>query len=276
MSVCVPDGTDWSCAFTEQELADVMATEAGAADIAVAEAYAWSLLASLTAYQIATCPITVRPCTAGCSSNEGMLAFPVMGGHTGALGGSGTGFNPHITGGSWVNSCGCKPSGCSCTMLSEVILPGPVGGIESVMIDGVLLPTTAYRVDNGSLLVRLDGEPWPDCQDMNAPADGEGAFAVRYYRGAAPNIMTNRAAGLLAAEFYQACAGNDCALPNSVVGVVRQGVEYELEPTDFPEGKTGIKAVDALIRIYNPYKRKAPTRIASPDAPLTRTTTWRA
>jgi len=275
MSVCVPAGTDWSCAFTAEELAEMRTDPIIANDLDVAEAYGWSLLSALTAYQIATCPIVVRPCAARCSDGGGMLAFPVGGGHAGALGTRSGSFNPHITGGRWVNSCGCQTSDCSCTQLSEVILPGPVGGIESVILNGVVLPTTSYRVDNGNRLVRLDGEEWPACQDMAAPDNAIGSFAVRYYRGAAPNVMTRRAAGLLAAEFYAACAGAECALPSNVVAVSRQGVDYELEPTDFPDGVTGIKAVDALIRIYNPHKRKAPTRIASPDAPMARTPTWR-
>ena len=271
MGACHPD-VDWSCAFTDQELDEMREDTAAAAALERSEEFAWALLASLTAYRIATCPIAVRPCAARCAPNEGMLTFPVMGGHTGALGAGVAGFNPHITGGSWVNSCGCRPSDCSCTMLSEVNLPGPVGGIESVMVDGVELPPTAYRVDNGSKLVRLDGEPWPTCQDMSVPENAVGAFVVRYYRGAAPNTMTKHAAGLLAAEFFDACVGKDCALPGNVTRVARQGVDYELEPTDFPDGVTGIKAVDALIRIYNPQKGR--TMIASPDAPMTRTPSW--
>lgn len=241
----------------------------------VAEDYGWALLAALTAYRISTCPITVRPCAARCGAPEGMLAFPVGGGHTGAVGRGSSPFNPHITGGRWVNSCGCRTSDCSCTSLSEVFLPGPVGGIESVILNGETLPTTSYRVDNGNRLVRLDGGEWPACQDMSLPDNAVGAFAVRYYRGTAPNAMIRNAAGQLSAEFYAACAGGDCKLPDNVVSVSMQGTDYELEPSDFPEGVTGIKAVDALIRIYNPYKRKGPTRIASPDAPMTRTPTWR-
>lgn len=273
MGTCHPEA-DWSCLYTDQELDTLREDAAQSAALDLAESYAWALLASLTAYRIATCPISVRPCAARCAPNEGMLTFPVMGGHTGALGASVGGFNPHITGGAWVNSCGCKPSDCSCTMLSEVELPGPVGGIESVMIDGTVLPSTSYRVDNGTKLVRLDGEPWPSCQDMTVPANAVGSFVVRYYKGAAPNRMIRNAAGLLAAEFLAACSGQDCSLPGNVTRVARQGVDYELEPSDFPEGVTGIKAVDALIRIYNPHKRKGRTMIASPDAPMTRVPTW--
>lgn len=273
MSICHPD-TDWSCLFTAEELAAAKSTPEGAAAIETAEAFGWSLLASLTAYQIATCPISVRPCAKRCNPESGLLAFPVGGGHTGALGlGSGA-FNPHMTGGAWVNSCGCRNNDCSCTELSEIYLPGPVGGIASIVQDGTPLPATSYRVDNGYKLVRLDGEKWPICQDQTAMGNADGAFIVTYYRGAAPNRMTKAAAGALAADFYRACAGANCALPDNVVRASQQGVDYEFEPTDFPEGVTGIKTVDALVRIYNPHKRKGRTLIASPDSPVTRTPTW--
>lgn len=372
MSVCHPD-VDWSCLFTEAELIALREDPIEADRIETAEAFGWSLLSSLTAYQVASCPVTVRPCARRCRPESQTLAFPVGGGLTGALGfGSGS-FNPHITGGSWVNSCGCRTDDCSCTELSEIILPGPVGGIVSVLQDGIQLPVTSYRVDNGNRLVRLDGEKWPVCQDMTKatsappavapvtltwpngqtltlsrvgdivtatattvaslsgnfidvpaefepvgtssvaavsaeggvrltiagsaswqrffpepdstftftylaapipPVPQENTLAVLYYRGAAPNRMTRRAAGLLAADFYRGCAGDACALPDSVVSMSQQGTDYEFEATDFPDGVTGIKAVDAVIRMYNPYKRKSPTRIASPDAPLTRTPTW--
>lgn len=268
MTICVPDGTDWLCSFTQEQLTEMRADPEQLRMMEIAEAYAWSLLASLTAYRIATCPIAVRPCAARCLDSGGMMAFPVSGGGTGQ-------YSPFIAGGKWYNSCGCRRANdCSCSVLSEVRLPGPVGGIVSVKVDGILLPPAAYRVDNGNRLVRLDGEQWPACQDMALPSTAVGAFEVVYYRGTAPNNMTRHAAGALAVEFYAACAGDSCRLPDNVTSVARQGVDYELTPTDFPEGVTGIKAVDALIRIYNPNKLKGPVTIASPDSPVSRTPTW--
>lgn len=273
MSICTPE-VDWSCLFTEADLVDMRANPVEAAALERSEAYGWALLASLTAYRIAVCPAAVRPCAARCLDGGGMLTFPVSGGAAGALGGNAGAFSPHISGGKWFNSCGCRKSGdCSCAALSEVLLPGPVGGVVSVVVDGITLPPTSYRVDNGNRLVRLNGEQWPACQDQSLPANAVGAFVVTYYRGSAPSTMTKHAAGLLAAEFYQACAGSDCRLPDNVTSIARQGVSYELEPSDFPDGVTGIRAVDALIRIYNPHKRKGVTRIASPDAPIARVTT---
>jgi hypothetical protein len=266
MDVCIPPGTDWSCRFSENDLMTMQSNPEESAKLERAEAFGWSLLAALTAYRIGTCPIVVRPCALQCLPRGSYNAAPVIGSPT-AIGKVG----PFISGGLWYNSCGCRQD-CSCTSLSEIILPGPVGSIVEIYIDGEILPRTAYRVDNGNRLVRLDGGEWPACQDM-AASDQEG-FSVRYYRGAAPNTLTRAAAGVLAAEFYDACSGNECRLPGNVTAAVRQGESYTMTMSSFFEGDTNIPEVDAVVRIYNPYRLKSAPTIASPDETPTRVPTW--
>lgn len=166
--ICVPAGTDWSCAFDADTLAGMRDNPTEAAKLERAEAFAWTTLASLTAYRIGTCPVTVRPCAARCTPDSHYLTAIVR--SSGSWLGSNRIGGPFISGGNWYNACGCRSQNdCSCTALSEVILPGPVGAIASVTIDGVYLPRSAYRVDNGNRLVRLDGGQWPACQDMATP-----------------------------------------------------------------------------------------------------------
>lgn len=269
MTICIPSNTDWSCKFTDTELADARADLAVSRLLDKAEAFAWSLLAALTAYRIGTCPITVRPCAAGCDAT-GSLYAPVDGSFApGVIG------RPYISGGRWYNACGCR-SACSCDTVHEVSLPGPVGAIVSVQLDGVTLDPSAYRVDNGNQLVRTDGEPWPICQRMGAEPTEEGTFAVTYYRGAAPNLMTRAAAGVLAAEFYEACQGNPCRLPWNLQQATINGDQY-----DFGEGGAeGVAAsfpeVAAVVRVYNPHGLKSPPVVASPDDYKARVTTWRS
>lgn len=268
--ICYPSDTDWSCAFTPDELVEIRSTPEGSAALDRAEAFGWSLLAALCAYRLGTCPITVRPCVSRCLPG---------GSFTGAIaGGSGIPsalsigrMSPYISGGSWYNACGCRTS-CSCTALSEVILPGPVGGIASVYVGGELLPRGSYRVDNGSRLVRVDGGEWPACQDMTL--SDEDGFSVTYYRGSRPNAITKAAAGALANEFYLACAGAECRLPNNVTNAARQGESYNMELPSFFDGDTNIPEVDAVVRIYNPYRLKSVPTIASPDDDVTRVPTW--
>lgn len=276
MTMCVPDTTDWSCAFTDEQLVEMRTDPAKAALMNRAEALAWYSLAALCAWQLGVCAETVRPCSARCAPPGTWIAAPVNSGQTGGLPlrTIGRAFTPHITGGEWVNSCGCSRSdACSCGPLDEVILPGPVGTIIEVKIDGTIIDPTWYRVDNGNRLVaQHEGLKWPLCQDMSKP---DGGFTVTYFRGAAPNDMTNYAAGLLANEFYKACGGQDCKLSRKVKTAVRGGATYELDWNLFEDGWTRIEAVDAVIRIYNPHHAKTPSRVLTPDGPSrTRRTTW--
>ncbi|MGO1566462.1 MAG: hypothetical protein ACTHXC_00430 [Brachybacterium sp.] len=279
MTLCYPADTDWSCKFNEAKLDELRNDPVTLARLERSEMLAWYSLASLCAYQVGVCPTVVRPCAVGCIPG-GTWVTAVAGSTSGAgmpsmnIGGS---FNPHISGGVWLNSCGCRSSkDCSCSSIDEVILPGPVGSIESVEIDGVTIDPTLYRVDNGNRLVAVSDElVWPSCQNMSAPAGDPDTFIVTYYRGAAPNDMTRAAAGVLAAEFYDACSGKNCRLPRGVTNVARNGVTYEVESHLFESGSTGIPEVDAVIRIYNPYRMKSAPRILSPDGPRSpRRQTW--
>lgn len=269
MSICYPPETDWSCRFSEEELIEAQVDPVMGPLLEKAEAFGWATLASLTAYRIGTCPVTVRPCAAGCMPPGTWAAAPVSGSGLSSLGLVPIGqFRPYISGGAWHNACGCRRDDCSCSNLSEVILPGPVGRIVKVMLDGEVVPRSAYRVDNGDRLVRRDGKVWPACQDM-ALSDDEG-FSVTYYRGAAPDLMTRAAAGALAAEFLADCEGKECRLPGNVVSMSRNGEQYELDPEDFDS----LPMVKALIRIYNPHRLKSAPTVVSPDTIGVRTPTW--
>jgi hypothetical protein len=273
--MCYPPDTDWSCKFTEAELAEMRNDPVKLAAMERSEAYAWSTLAALTAYRIGTCPITVRPCALGCAPAGTWMEAPVGSGGTSSLPLQtiGRSFTPNIQGGVWVNSCGCT-SGCSCGPLSEALLPGPVGDVLEVKVDGVILDQSSYRIDNGNRLVRQDGGTWPLCQDMSLPADGEGTFSVTYYRGAAPNEITRFAAGALAVEFYGACMKDSkCRLPRGTVSVVRRGVSIEMEP-DFMKSISSWPEIAPVIEMYNPNRLKGAPRVISPDAGRVRRQTW--
>jgi hypothetical protein len=272
---CYPADTDWSCYGGPE---DIAALDPHMKEIA--EAMAWRTLAALTAYQLAPCPIAIRPCTLGCLPPS-WLAAPVDGTGGGNFAGwLGPGpFNPVVGfDGNWVNlTCGvCGIPDCSCTQISEILLPQNTGGFVSVSIGGAVLDPSAYRVDNGNKLVRQDDGVWPRCQDMSkSVTDAEDAFVVTYYPGAAPTVVEKYAAGKLAMEYYKACNGNDCALPLGVVSITRQGVSMDIQSGMFPGGTTGIREVDAVISFYNPYALRSPSVIYSPDRHArARETTW--
>lgn len=268
VDVCYPDGTDWSCAYTPEEIADL-----DPATKERSEALAWSVLSALTGYRVSLCPVTIRPCAKRCTLPTWYTA-PVWGDGWGATGVWG----PFIgANGQWYNGCGCAgPSDCSCTQLCEVILPSEVGSIASIMLDGALLPPDAYRVDDGRKVVLLNGECFPACQDMANNDPAEGGVWISYYPGVAPNDLLRYAAGVLAAEFYLSCSGKECRLPNGVTSITRSGVVMELPTGLFTDNITGIPEVDAIIRIYNPFSLKQRPRVMSPDRTRGRTNTWSA
>lgn len=260
--ICYPPDTDWSAAYPKEEDYD-KAREANDALFEMAEMYAWTTLAALTNYRLGTCPITVRPCALRAFGESSLRTAVASGGYTAALGRINIGmFNPYITGGQWVNACGCRRS-CECTTAAEVHLPGPVARIVNVTVDGVILPSSAYKVISGTRLLRLDGEKWPLCQDLGENDDD---FSVTYYRGSAPNAMVRFAAGVLANEFLLGFEHSDeCRLPDNLTSLNRSGESYNFQPSDFPGGKTGILEVDRVIDIYNPHNLRAPVIVASAD-----------
>lgn len=217
-----------------------------------ADALASQTLRMLTGYSVGGCPVTLRPCSISCASGTATWSW------------AGGTFTPHINGlGQWVNGCGCS-GGCACTALSTVRLGG-AGTVTEVKVDGVVLPTTAYRVQNGSDLVRLDGGTWPACQDM-ALADTEAnTFSVKVQRGQPVDGLGAYAAGLLACEYAKACSGKKCRLPSNVTTATRQGISMDLTTDAFADGLTGIREVDLVIRRYNPNGLKMPSMVFSPD-----------
>jgi hypothetical protein len=269
--LCYPPDTDWSSYGDQTTVANLDKTLK-----ARAEALAWYSLASMTAFQIGVCPDVVRPAAAICFGRETWMEAVV---DTTAVAGLAVRtigmFNPYISGGNWYNACGCQ-GGCTHDRVSEVVLPGPVGAIEEVRIDGVAQPVTSYRVDNGNRLVSLDPDrPWPLRQDMSVSGDEVGSFEVTYYRGAAPNDITRYAAGVLAGEFYKLSKGEkECRIPRNATTVTRGGKTIELDP-DLYKALMRIPEVAAVVNIFNPNRLKTAPRVLSPEMDRRpRRTTW--
>lgn len=173
-------------------------------------------------------------------------------------------------------SCGrCGGAGyglprCGCRSVPEIVLPYPVYEVAEVIVDGVALPDDAYRVDDWSWLVRLDGNVWPFSVDMTAPLDAPGSFAVTYLLGFPPPLGTGAVTAELACEIHKAlCGDSSCRLPRTMIRKTRTGVTIELQP-----GGTGIPIVDEWVRVATARSKVA--RVWSPDLPEPRHTTWAA
>jgi hypothetical protein len=181
---------------------------------------------------------------------------------------AGTWMIPFIDRGVWKN-CACAGS-CSCQARCQVPLEGPVAAVNEVKVDGVVIDPSAYRLDEWRgmpLLVRTDGECWPECQDMNLNDTEPGTFAVTYTPGEALPTSGAIAAGKLAGEFIKSCQGAECSLPQQVASLSRNGVEVQMvDPTEFlADGLTGVADVDLWIRAVNPARKSQRSRVYSPD-----------
>lgn len=217
-----------------------------------AVALASSTLSRLTGYRVGNCAVTVRPYVSREACFVPYSGFAPSG--------------PFIPGmnanGLWVNNC----SPCRQPDPDEVVLPAPVGRVDAVKVDGVVIAPENYRVDGNLLVWMGEGSaPWPRSQDMSKPDTEVGTFSVTYLNAYPVDSLGAYAAGVLSMEYAKACNGNKCRLPAGVTNVVRQGVSFEVASGAFPGGLTGIREVDAFITLWNPGGLQRPTTVWSPD-----------
>lgn len=181
----------------------------------------------------------------------------------------GYGYLPVFAEGDWlVLRCGlCGSQACGCDSSRAIHLPGPVQSIEEIVIGGIELSPSAYRVDNARTLIRQDGGVWPRTQDLIAPLGELDTWSITFTRGVPVPKGGQIAAGLLACELYKGAIGDQsCGLPSRVQSITRQGVSVELVQTTFAEaqdGRTGIFAIDSWIASVT--KPRDYAGVASPD-----------
>ena len=217
-----------------------------------AVALASKTLRRLTAYRVGGCAVKIRPCSTVCNSFIST-----------AITGQFPGFVPLNWNGAWTN-CAC-PGPCGHGDPAKALkIPPPVYGVDTVHLNGTLLVEgTDWRYEKGWLYA-LGSTKWPLTQDLSQPSTAAGTFEVAYFDSARPDGLAAYAAGKLAFQYANACAGKKCDLPATVTAVVRQGVSYTLAAGSFPNGETGIREVDAFIALWNPKHRMQRTTVWSP------------
>jgi hypothetical protein len=178
-------------------------------------------------------------------------------------------FQPHLVNGSvynmpsedW-NDSAYQTDGTS--SLSRIRLRGkPVQEIHLLrsLYDGQIINPDYYYVAEHSEIRAYTGTPWPP-----------GNVEVTYTYGIRVPTAGRMAAKLFAIELIKFWTGDDCALPDRVTSISRQGVSYTvLDNQDFLENmRIGIYAVDLFIKTANPSKALAPSKVFSPDIPRAR------
>jgi hypothetical protein len=215
-----------------------------------ARALAGQTMRVLTGGRVGGCAVTIRPCSAAYCDGAGVYW------ESGYL-------RPMNWSGLWSNMvCGCL-NACYHGR-SGLRLPGPVGRVDSVRIDGVVLDPSEYWV-NGDYLIRTNGTPWPVTQNMDAPITAPGTFAVTYLNAYPVDGLGAYAAGILACEFAKACSGaKGCRLPSGVTEITRAGVSMTINSGAFPNGLTGIREVDAYITAWNPAGLRSKPTVWAP------------
>lgn len=263
-----PDGwtvTEFpSCSTTWEQLS--LAQQAMALRLAAFTVY------SLTGRQFGTLTQTLRPCNAA-SLMPLYQTYPVNVLNPWGVDDSGSYPAAYIYNGVWHNA-GCRGISC-CGAKCEVELP-PTVSITSVVVDGATVDPSAYRIDNGDLLVRTDGDCWPQCQDMDVNPGAVNTFTVTGAFGRPVPQEALDATGLLACEIGKGILGAPCRLPQRMQSLSRQGVTVQFPgaTTYLDRGLTGLNEVDQLVVQLNPGRLTRPPLVLSPDVSPIRRTTW--
>lgn len=213
------------------------------------------------------CERVVRPCMADNCGCQGGAQWPLGGWSFWVWDQAAMGWSfpaaPYREGGQWYNGWtggGC----CGVCELPSLTLPSPIAEVVEVVINGEILDPSAYKVEAFERLVRVDGGSWPCSQNRAResgpyPGASDGSrdqtFQVKYRYGRGPGEDGELAAAAYACELAKLfCGAADCALPQRIKSISREGVDIDfLDPMTFiANGQTGFMLADLWINSVNP------------------------
>lgn len=156
----------------------------------------------------------------------------------------------------------------------------PIDSIIEVLLDGVALDPSEYKIVDNRWLVRTadaDGNrrTWRTCQRLDLDSTEENTFEVTFVYGQMPPRAGVRAAAELGGELALACSPaleGKCKLPKRVTSLARQGVTETvvLDPMAFlDKGKTGLYSCDSFLAAVNPAGISRAAAVYMPGRPRT-------
>jgi hypothetical protein len=224
----------------------------------LAVSFASEVLWALTGQRFGFTTVKLRPCRTYASSTpfpDGWQPWPGL-----QWSDVNTGWG---TGAGWYFNFDCG----GCQYVTTVELPAPVHAITEVRVDGSVLATSAYRLDEGRYLTRVDGTTWPVNNNLLAADTVVGTWSVTAQYGESVPSGASLAVGELACEYLKGLSGQDCRLPRSVTQLARQGVTISLPDmsSQFDSGLTGLYFCDMFIHAWNPHGLRARSRSYSVD-----------
>lgn len=156
--------------------------------------------------------------------------------------------------------------GCSCAC-TEVLLP-PNSVVSAVVADGVTLAASAYKLYDGSRLVRQDGRYWT-CQSLSTPLGQPGTWSVAVSHGNLPPKIAQMACRELSILIAQSFSNKPGRAPNKAQSVSRGGITVPIARRRMNDGRysTGVPLVDDFVNAVNPNGLTGRPRIVSPDLP---------
>lgn len=212
-----------------------------------AEQVAIEVLWAASGRQFGQCAATYRPCAEVCTVGKVVDAWDLVG-----QGGS-LSWDP------WGGSVFAQLRCCEEAGYPAIDLwHQNVRTVTEVMIDGVVLDPTAYRLTRAGAqwrLLRVDGGRWPTTQDQGVDGDQVGGWQVKYVHGNPVPYGGRVAAGLYSCELTKALVHDDsCRLPRRIQTVTRAGASMAfVDPMQFiDKGRTGLDVVDVWLVSVNP------------------------
>lgn len=146
--------------------------------------------------------------------------------------------------------CRHQRSLCSCGRYEFIELgSAPIASVVEIKIDGDVLASENYRVDEWHRVVRLDGEPWPACQQLELADTEVGTWSIQWQYGISPTSAGALAAALFACDVVGKLDPSCSATPPGTTSATQEGVTINiLDPTRvISEGLTGVPLVDLWL-----------------------------